>query len=194
MRSLNAFGRFLFATACGLVLGAGVHIFVVLASPRFAENDAIAKVQPTLLSETAQIISPPGGDTTWLPLPDPALAIAACAFDLSEGPARISAMTGQSFLSFSLHTKTSGVFFAVTDRAAIRGELELVVMTQRQLDEARAAEDENEPSRDVRIVSPEEEGFAVIRVAAPMPSLRPAAVESAKAVACTVDGDEDDSE
>jgi uncharacterized membrane protein len=178
---------FLLATAAGIVLGAGAHIFAVLAAPRFAEHDAIAQVQPTLESESATIVSSPGGDATWLPLPDPALAIAACAFDLAEGPARITAHTGQSFLSLSLHSKTNGVFFAVTDRAAIRGELELVVMTQRQLDEARAEEDENEPSRDVRIVAPAEQGFAIIRVAASVPSLRPAAISAVKAVSCTVD-------
>jgi uncharacterized membrane protein len=191
MRHMTLFSRFLFATACGVVLAAAVHIFVVLAAPRYAEHDAIAQVQPTLTSENAEIVSPPGGGATWLPLPDPAFAVAACAFDLSEGPARIAANTGQAFLSFSLHTKTSGVFFAVTDRAAIRGELELVVMTQRQLDEARAEEDENEPTRDVRIVAPEELGYAIIRVAAPVPSLRPAAIEAAKAVSCTVDGEDE---
>lgn len=187
---MTALSRFLFATAAGIILGIAVHIFVVLAAPRFAEHDAIAQVQPTLESETATIVSPPGGGATWLPFPDPALAVAACAFDLSEGPARITANTGESFLSFSLHTKTSGVFFAVTDRAAIRGELELVIMTQRQLDEARAEEDENEPTRDVRIVAPAEQGYAIIRVAAAMPSLRPTALATAKAVSCTVDGEE----
>ena len=145
-------------------------------------------------SENATLISSPGGEPTWLPLPDPALAIAACAFNLEDGPARITAHPGQSFLSLSLHSKTSGVFFAVTDRAAIRGELELVVMTQRQLDEARAEEDENEPSRDVRIVAPSEQGFAIIRVAASIPSLRPAAIAVAKEVSCTVDGDEEEGE
>ncbi|WP_244622892.1 hypothetical protein [Microvirga brassicacearum] len=189
MRNMNSISRFLFATACGVVLGIAVHIVVVLASPRFAEGDAIARVRSTLESETAQIVSPPGGGATWLPLPDPALAIAACAFDLNEGPARIAAKTGETFLSFSLHSKTSGVFFAVTDRAAIRGELELVIMTPRQLDEARAEEDENEPSRDVRIVAPEEQGYVIVRVAAPVRSLRPAATRAAEAVSCTVDGE-----
>ena len=193
MQHMTALGRFLLATACGLVLAGAVHIFVVLASPRFAENDALARVQDTLTAEQAQIISPPGGAQTWLPLPDPAFAIAACAFDLSDGPARFAARTGRRFLSFSFHTKTSGVFFAVTDRAALRGELELVVMTQRQLDEARAAEDEANPSQDVRIVAPEEEGFAIVRVAAATPSQRQDALDAAKAVSCTVDNDEDES-
>jgi uncharacterized membrane protein len=79
------------------------------------------------------------------------------------------------------------VFFAVTDRAAVRGELQIVVLTQRQLDEALAQEDEDEPSRDVRIVAPRRVGFVIIRVAAPFPSQRPLAEEAAKAVSCVVD-------
>jgi uncharacterized membrane protein len=179
--------RLLIATLCGLVLAVGVHIMAILASPYLAEQDAFAKVQPTLAAETAQIISAPGGGNTWLPLPDPAVAVAACAFDLRDGPMRVAAKIGSLFLSFSFHTETGGVFFAVTDRAAVRGELEIVAMTARQLDEARATEDENEPSRDVRIVAPEQKGFIIVRVAAPTASLRPQAGEAAKAVACTTD-------
>jgi len=184
---MTLLGRFLLATFIGVVLAAGVHIAVIFASPRLAEQDAFAKIQPTLSADRAQIISPPGEGNTWLPMPDPAIAVAACAFDLNDGPARIASKTGSQFLSFSFHTKTGGVFFAVTDRAAVRGELEIVVMTARQLDEARAEEDENDPSRDVRIVAPESRGFVVVRVAAPTPSLRAEAEEAAKAVACTTD-------
>jgi uncharacterized membrane protein len=102
---------------------------------------------------------------------------------------RVAARTGSLFLSFSFHKETGGVFFAVTDRAAVRGELEIVAMTARQLDEARATEDENEPSRDVRIVAPEQQGFVIVRVTAPAPSLRPQAEEAAKAVSCTAEQD-----
>ncbi|MCB5176314.1 DUF1254 domain-containing protein [Microvirga lenta] len=179
--------RFLLATLVGVVLGLGVHIAAIIAAPRLAENDAFGKILPTLAAERAQIVSAPGGGDTWLPLPDPSVAVAACAFDLRTGPMRVGAQTGSLFLSFSFHTKTGGVFFAVTDRAAVRNQLEIVVMTPRQLDEARAAEDENDPSRDVRIIAPEEQGFVVVRVAAPSHSLRTQAEESAKAVACTVD-------
>ncbi len=82
------------------------------------------------------------------------------------------------------------MFFAVTDRAAVRGELEIVVMTRRQLDEALAEEDEDEPSRDVRIVAPRQEGLIVVRAAAPFPSQRREAEEAAKAVSCAIDGAE----
>jgi uncharacterized membrane protein len=80
------------------------------------------------------------------------------------------------------------VFYALTDRAAVRGELELVVMTPRQLDEALAMEDENDPSRDVRILTAQREGFVIVRVAAPLPSLRAEAEATAKAVSCVIDG------
>lgn len=184
-------GRFLLATSCGLVLAAGVHIVAILASPYFAEKDAFARIRPTLAADKAQIVSAPGRTDTWLPLPDPAVAVAACAFDLREGPMRVSAKTGPLFLSFSFHTKTGGAFFAITDRAAVRGELEIVALTARQLDEARAQEDQSEPSRDVRIIAPRQQGFIVIRVAAPTPSLRPQAEETARSVSCTSDRNEE---
>ena len=179
--------RFLLATLCGLVLAAAVHIIIVLEGPTFAEQDALSRLQDTMAAENAQLVSAPGGAPTWMPQPDPAFAVAACAFDLADGPVRISAKTGPLFQSLSFHAKGGGVFYAVTDRAAVRGDLELVVLTRRQLDEALAEEDENEPSRDVRIVAPGTEGLVIVRVAAPLPSQRAQAEEAAKAVSCAID-------
>ena len=100
---------------------------------------------------------------------------------------RVSARTGALFQSVSLHARAGGVFFAITDRAAVRGALDLVLMTRRQLDEALATEDPDEPSRDVRIVAPSREGLVVIRVLAAFPSQREEASEVAKSVSCTID-------
>jgi len=179
--------RFFLATLCGIVLAAAVHIAIILAVPRYAEQDAYSRLQETMSADNAQIVSAPGGAPTWLPQPDPAVALAACAFDLQDGPVRVSARTGPLLQSISLHAKGGGVFYALTDRAAVRGELELVVMTRRQLDEALAQDDESDPSRDVRIVAPRREGLVIVRVAAPLPSLRSQAEEAAKAVSCAVD-------
>ena len=44
MQHMTLLGRFLFASLCGIVLAGAVHVFVVLAAPRFAESDAIARV------------------------------------------------------------------------------------------------------------------------------------------------------
>ena len=102
-------GRFLIATLCGLVIAAGVHIVAILASPRFAEQDAFGRVQSTLTADTRADHQRAGGANTWLPLPDPAVAVAACAFDLRDGPMRVAAKTGSLILSFRFHTKTGGV-------------------------------------------------------------------------------------
>jgi len=183
--------RFLLATLCGLVLAVAVHIVIVLALPRYAEQDAFSRLRDTLTADNAQLVSAPGAGPTWLPRPDPAVAVAACAFDLEDGPVRVSAKTGPLFQSISLHAKGGGVFYALTDRAAVNGTLELVVMTRRQLDEALAQDDETDPSRDVRVVAPGREGLVIVRVATPLPSLRPQAEETAKAVSCSVDADEE---
>ena len=46
----------------------------------------------------------------------------ACAFDLEDGPVRVSTKTNALFQSLSFHARGGSVFFAVTDRAAVRGE------------------------------------------------------------------------
>jgi uncharacterized membrane protein len=178
--------RFIIASLCGLVLAVGVHIAIVLRVPAYATRDAYSLLRAT--GDAGASADPSLRDPReWLPKPDPATATAACAFDLSNGPLRISTKTNALFQSLSFHTRGGGVFFAVTDRAAVRGELELVVMTRRQLDEALAAEDEESPSRDVRIVAPRREGYVMVRVVAPFPSYRQEAEATAKAVSCTID-------
>jgi uncharacterized membrane protein len=178
--------RFLFATLCGLFLAGIVHLAAVLAMPWLSERDAFSRLRATLVADKSEIVAAPAADT-WLPHPDPAVAVSACAYNLDEGPVRVSAQTGPLFQSLSFHSKAGGVFFAITDRAAIRGALDLVVMTRQQLDEALATEDEDEPSRDVRIVAPQREGFVAVRVLAAYPSLRQEAEAAAKSVSCTID-------
>lgn len=187
MRTLPRFGL---ATVCGLLLAAGVHIAAILASPHFAEQSAYARIMALPPSGTAQIIARPGTEATWVPLPDPAVAMAVCAYDLSEAPMRVSVKTGPLFMSFSFRSSTGTVFFTVTDRAAVRGELEIVAMTARQHNAALAEDDEDQPTRDMRVVSPSQKGYVTIRVAAPTPSLRSQAEEAAKAVSCKVERDE----
>jgi uncharacterized membrane protein len=179
--------RFALATLCGLVIAGMVHLSAVLAMPWLSEHDAFSRLADTLAADRAQIVAAPATGETWLPQPDPNLAISACAYNLADGPVRIATRTGRLFQSLSFHARGAGVFYAVTDRAAIRGSLDLVVMTRRQLDEILAREDEEDPSRDVRIVAPSSEGFAVVRVLATTPSQRQEAEDVARSVACTID-------
>ncbi|MDO9426225.1 MAG: hypothetical protein Q7T93_05280 [Methylobacterium sp.] len=185
-------GRFLLATLAGLVLAGLVHIGVVLLIPRLSETDALSRARtgegldhamPVYTLVTGDGPAPP---EAWLPIPDPAVAVGICAYDLADGPMRVSARTGPLMLSLAVHGRR-GAFYAVTDQAAVRGALDLVVLTRAQYDEALANADENDVSRDVRIVAPDLKGYVVVRVIAALPSQRPAANTAVQAVSCTVD-------
>jgi uncharacterized membrane protein len=186
VRIVSWTGRFVLATLFGLVLAGIVHLVAVLAIPWLSEQDAFSRLRGTLAADRSQVVATSGGES-WLPRPDPAALLGACAYNLDEGPLRVSARTGAMFESLSFHARGSGAFFALTDRAAVRGLLDLVVLTRRQLDEVQAAEDEDEPSRDVRIVAPRSEGLVTVRVVASFPSQRKEAEAAAKSVSCVTE-------
>ena len=183
-------GPFWLATGAGLVLAGLVHVATVLAIPRFAESDAFSRAQA---SETLDhplrihgLAGVPAANGEWLPNPDPAVSVGVCSYDLDDGPMRVSAQAGSLMLSVSMHGRR-GAFYAVTDQAAVRGGLDLVVMTRAQYDEALANDVAGEVTRDVRIVAPARRGFAVVRVIAALPSERAVADAAVQAVSCTID-------
>ncbi len=184
--------RLPYATACGLALAGIVHVATVLAIPLLSESDALTRARTSESLDHPQQIytlatgAEPAPAEAWLPIPDPAVAVGVCAYDLDDGPMRVSARTGPMMLSLAVHGRR-GAFYAVTDQAAVRGALDLVVLTRAQYDAALAGDDENEPSRDVRIVAPGSQGFVVIRVIAGLPSERAAANAAVQAVSCTTD-------
>ncbi|GEO98017.1 DUF1254 domain-containing protein [Methylobacterium haplocladii] len=185
-------GRFILATLCGLVLAGIVHIVTVRAIPYFAQGDAFSRARSSesldhpLRIHSLAVAGAPAAAEAWLPIPDPAVAVGVCAYDLDDGPMRVSARTGALTLSIAVHSR-KGAFYAVTDQAAVRGSLDLVIMTRGQYDEALASENENEVNRDVRIVANEREGYAVVRVIAALPSQSAMANDAVDAVSCSID-------
>ncbi|MEQ4596349.1 MAG: hypothetical protein ABN488_01050 [Methylobacteriaceae bacterium] len=181
---------FWLATACGLVIAGIVHIATVLAIPRFSEGDAFTRARASeTLDHPLRIhgfVGAPAANGEWLPNPDPAVSVGVCSYDLDDGPMRVSAQAGSLMLSVSMHSRR-GAFYAVTDQAAVRGGLDLVVMTRAQFDEALANDVAGEVTRDVRIVAPARRGFAVVRVIAALPSERAVADAAVQAVSCTID-------
>ncbi|KMO12879.1 DUF1254 domain-containing protein [Methylobacterium platani] len=190
---MTPLGRFLLATLCGLVLAGLVHVATVLAIPYLATGDAFARSRATLANDTSVLVhaAETGGPVEpaegWLRRQDPAAAVGVCAYDLDDGPVRITAETGPLLETIALHGR-NGAYYAITDQAALRGTVELVVMTKRQFDEALATADEDERNRDVRIVAPSREGFVSVRVLAGLPSQQAQANEAARSVSCTIDG------
>lgn len=170
--------RFVWLTLAGLTLAAIIHILTVLAIPAMSEKDATAAFAEHGEQGRAERV-----DLASVPDADPFTAIAACAYDLGAGPYRISARTGDVVLSLSLHQR-GGVTYALTDRAAVRGLIEFVVLTPRQLEDRLARDDEGESVRELRVVSPGETGIIVARALVRRPSDRPEAEALVSGVAC----------
>jgi len=185
-RIAAAVRRFALASVAGLVLAAIVHIVVVLLIPVLSERDATSAYLALGSAGQAELISRQGGDRALPSLreADPFAATAACGYDLGAGPVRVVARTGALPLGLTVHRRGGGVLYAITDRAAIRGVIEFIVMTEAQQDERIARDDENEAVRELRIVSDTPQGLIVSRVLAKRPSDRADAEVLATGVAC----------
>lgn len=178
--------RFALTTLAGLILAAIVHIVTVLAIPALSRHDAAHAYRDLGTEGHAEPVPSPG-NSRGLPAlreADPNVVTAICSYDLSAGPMRVVARTGTLPLGLTLHRQGGGVLYAITDRAAIRGTLEFLVMTEAQRDERIAADEEGETSRELRIVSDTEQGLIVARVLQRLPSDRADAEALATGVAC----------
>lgn len=184
-RVAAAFARLLLATSAGLVLAGIVHIVTILLIPPLSQSDAAHAYAALGAGGQAELVR--AGDPRGLPLPredDPATVTAICSYDLAAGPMRVVARAGTLPLALTLHRQGGGTLYAITDRAAIRGVVEFLVMTQEQRDERAARDEEGEVSRELRVVSDSERGLIVVRVLARLPSDRADAEGLASGVAC----------
>lgn len=182
LRSLAGQGAlYLAATAILAVL---VHLVVVLIVPLVATRDAFARLQPLgALNETVAL--PRASPTETLPpYADPAVAMSFCRYDLALGPIRVTAPTGRAFVSISFHTRRGLVFYALTDKASTRGVIEAVLATPADIRTLEVHDDEEDPSRDLRVSAPAREGYVVMRVFSEFPSLYDEAEAEAKRLSC----------
>lgn len=185
-RLRSGFVRLVMTTLAGLILAAIVHIVTILAVPSLSLHDAAHAYRELGTNGRAELIPAPG-DARGLPAlreADPDVVTAICSYDLSNGPMRVVARTGGLPLGLTLHRQGGGVIYAITDRAAIRGVLEFLVMTEAQRDERIAADEEGETSRELRIVSDTEQGLIVVRVLVRLPSDKADAEGLATGVEC----------
>jgi uncharacterized membrane protein len=184
---MSAVRRLAFALVVGLVLGLLVHFASVLAFPRLAELDAYSRVAALAPGHRFTLLPRATPEETPLPFADPNASIAACVFDLSGGPLRVKVPVGETFLSMALHQRHGGVFYAITDRSSNRGLIDMVVLTQQQLDILSEADDPDEPVKELRIVSPERRGFVLVRSVALVPSARALADALAGRASCATE-------
>lgn len=178
------FGGATVALAAAAILAALVHLTVVLVAPYVATRDASARLAPLgALNETIALPRASPADKM-LPYADPAVAMAFCRYDLAAGPIRVRAPAGRAFASISFHTRRGLVFYALTDKAATHGGMDVVLGTPEDLRALAAHDAEEAPSRDLRVAAPAREGYVMIRVFSELPSLYPEAEAEAKRLTC----------
>ena len=177
-------GRLIRAALLFITLAGIAHVLAVLLVPRYAVLDAASAFLNTGADARAELIRPDQQGRMPIIDADAMTAIAVCGFDLADGPLRVSARTGQTLLSLSVHVRGGGVFYAVTDRAAQRGVIEFVVLNRRQFEDRVARDDDGGSQRELRVVSPAGQGIVVARALVKQPSDRPLAEAMVSAVAC----------
>jgi len=160
--------RWLEATpyALATLLVAGVtHIASVLILPAVAPRDAAARLAEAVRAGDLA----PGGltllapDAAALPYEDPALALGACLFDLRKGALRVTAdVDGEDWLGVSFHAG-GRVFHALSDRAALKGKIDVVIGDAAQIAALEDEDDDAPPTQQARIVAPEARGFVLVR-------------------------------
>ena len=170
--------------AATVVMAALVHVIVVLIAPSVADRDAFTRLAP--LGELNETVSLPRATPAerLLPYTDPAVAMAYCRYDLASGPIRVRAPAGRSSSSISFHTRRGLAFYALTDKAAAKGIVDVVLGAPADIRALAAHDDEESPSRDLRIVAPAREGYVLSRVFSEFPSLYPEAEAEAKRLTC----------
>jgi uncharacterized membrane protein len=176
--------RAAYVLVVGLVLAGLVHIGSLLGVPRFATQGPFERLAGLGPEGAFVTLADEGEAANLLPFRDPSFVTAACRYDLSRGPVAVVAALPSTYGAISVHTRTGQPFYALTDRAATAGRVELTILAK---DDVAAAEQE-EPAEDARpklkIVSPTETGFILVRLFSPGESARPALRDLASKATC----------
>jgi uncharacterized membrane protein len=156
----------------GIVLGGIVHLSTILLLPLTATRDAYSRLRPATQPNTMVVLPQPTADFSVLPFLDPAFATAVCRYDLAAAPLKVQVTSVPGYLALSFYTPRGRAFYAINDRAAVRRQIELDLMTPAQ--RAQIQEDEEVTAADRLIVeSPTPTGIILVRALATEPSEMP---------------------
>jgi len=149
-----------------------VHLVTIFALPRLAPYSAYARIAAQLTTGTLTLLPAIEPGREILPYEDPAVVLAACTFDLLRGPARLRGqLTPDAPVMLSFHGQFGQTFYAMTDRSALRGRVEVVIATRAQLDDIEVHDAEDELPQELRLEAPARQGFILLRALAERPSL-----------------------
>lgn len=158
----------------GAVLGGIVHLATVLALPILATQDAYSRLAPIAPVNAVTPLPAPTPENTAIPFLDPAFAMAVCRYDLGAGPIKFSVPVSPAYTSVSFYSRAQVAYYAINDRAAGRGVIELDLMTTEQRGDLPGDEEMTAADRLI-VESPTVTGLILIKALAPEAGLLPTA-------------------
>jgi uncharacterized membrane protein len=167
-----------------------VHIASVLAMPAVAPQDALTRLAAAARAGEGVVLLPPASPgREIMPYEDPSVALGVCRFDLSRGFFRVrTSIDGEHYIALSFHTRSGRVFYATTDRSALRGKINVAIVNAAQLEGLEATDPEDEPPPELRLLAPGPIGFVLVRALAERPNELPKAEARVTAVTCAPEG------
>ena len=148
----------------GLLLGAVIHIAVILGLPALASDSIWDRV--TALNALDKPVVLPAvrpGEANPLRL-DPELAYAVCQIDLRKGPGTLSGALPDAFWSLAVYGKSGTVIYSTTNRDSVGQRLDLGIFNPVQT--RLLAEQKLDVAEGLLIVEAQEDDiFVVVRLA-----------------------------
>ncbi|KAB1085750.1 DUF1254 domain-containing protein [Neorhizobium galegae] len=161
--------KVLLAVITGLIGAALLHLIIVLALPDFSERDAYTRVLAEgEIFRFYRLGEKP--DRAGLAKDDPFVDATVCAFDISDGPVRLTAANGGvPFWSLGVFDQSSNEVFSINDRTSAGGVLDVVIASPVQMTALRKALPQA-VSQSILVEAKETAGYAVLRSLVPQPS------------------------
>lgn len=175
----------------GLVAGL-THLVAILLLPDVATRDAydLLAARGTGNHGATQgglaLLPPARPGDTLIPFRDPAAVQGLCFFDLAKAPVRIRTKVEQGrLLTLSFRTREGRVFYSMTDRAALRGGIDIRLLTPTQLETVVDGDDEDAGlPEELRLKAPATAGLMVATALIAHPGDRADAEARIKAIEC----------
>lgn len=175
------------ATVFVVILVAGLtHFTAILILPNVATKDAYTLLAAQSGTNHMTLLAPSRPGDKLIPFRDPVTIQGVCFYDLAQSPMRIRTKTEEGrLLTLSFRTPEGKIFYAMTDRAALRNAIDIRLVTGEQLKAVEDTDDDDAglPS-ELRLKSPTRTGLIVATALIARPSEAKDAEERIKSVLC----------
>jgi uncharacterized membrane protein len=157
--------------AAPFILGAGiiagiVHGVSVLIMPQLAPRNAAALLSSGTQPNGMEHLRGAQTGKAALPFADPSLLTSLCRYDISEGPVRLRIATGDDFMSVVFLDPGGKVIYSLTDKAATRRQIDILIGSPAQIRQVEAQDPDDEAVQELRLRQASPQGIVVIRAMA----------------------------